>query len=112
MKPMLETDAILIESWLSEAEERSLANDVLDGGDGACATYACADDFSGIVRCGAKFYAPGTTLETHNITSPIDTSRPGSATFTVVAVDAAGNVSTATVSYQVVASSGSGGRHP
>jgi L-histidine N-alpha-methyltransferase len=31
MKPMLETDAILIESWLSEAEERSLANDVLDG---------------------------------------------------------------------------------
>jgi len=31
MKSMLETDAILIESWLSEAEERSLANDVLDG---------------------------------------------------------------------------------
>ena len=31
MKSMLETDAILIESWLSEAEDRSLANDVLDG---------------------------------------------------------------------------------
>jgi len=31
MKSMLDTDAILIESWLSEAEDRSLANDVLDG---------------------------------------------------------------------------------
>jgi L-histidine Nalpha-methyltransferase len=31
MKALLETDAIRIESWLSEAEERSLANDVLDG---------------------------------------------------------------------------------
>ena len=31
MKPLLETDAILIESFLSEADERSLANDVLDG---------------------------------------------------------------------------------
>jgi L-histidine Nalpha-methyltransferase len=31
MKSTLETDAILIESWLSETEDRSLANDVLDG---------------------------------------------------------------------------------
>jgi L-histidine Nalpha-methyltransferase len=31
MKSMLDTETILIESWLSEAEERSLANDVLDG---------------------------------------------------------------------------------
>jgi L-histidine Nalpha-methyltransferase len=31
MKSMLDTDVILIESWLSEADERSLANDVLDG---------------------------------------------------------------------------------
>jgi hypothetical protein len=76
------------------------------------ATYACADNFSGIVLCGTKFYAPGTTLETHNITSPIDTSRPGTATFTVFAVDAAGNQASAAVSYQVVAPSGSGGWHP
>jgi L-histidine Nalpha-methyltransferase len=31
MKRLLETDEIRIDSWLSEAEERSLANDVLDG---------------------------------------------------------------------------------
>jgi hypothetical protein len=54
-----------------------------------------------------NFYAPGTTLDTHNITSRIDTSKPGPATFTVVAVDAAGNEATAAVSYQVV-----GAQHP
>jgi len=31
VKSVLETGAIVIESWLSETEERSLANDVLDG---------------------------------------------------------------------------------
>jgi L-histidine N-alpha-methyltransferase len=31
MKPMLATDEIQIDSWLSEADERVLANDVLDG---------------------------------------------------------------------------------
>jgi hypothetical protein len=71
------------------------------------ATYRCTDNFSGIVRCGMNFYAPGTTLDTHNITSRIDTSKPGPATFTVVAVDAAGNEATAAVSYQVV-----GAHHP
>jgi L-histidine N-alpha-methyltransferase len=31
VKSLLDTDSIVIESWLSEAEERSHANDVLDG---------------------------------------------------------------------------------
>jgi L-histidine Nalpha-methyltransferase len=31
MRALVETDEIWIESWLSEAEERTLANDVLDG---------------------------------------------------------------------------------
>ena len=31
MKSLLDTDAVRIESWLSEADERCLANDVLDG---------------------------------------------------------------------------------
>jgi L-histidine Nalpha-methyltransferase len=31
MRSLIETDEIRIDSWLSEAEERSLANDVLDG---------------------------------------------------------------------------------
>src|SRR5436305_6381920 len=31
MRSLVDTDAITIESWLSEADERCLANDVLDG---------------------------------------------------------------------------------
>src|ERR1700719_1910241 len=31
MKSLLQTDDIRIESWLSDADERCLANDVLDG---------------------------------------------------------------------------------
>jgi uncharacterized repeat protein (TIGR01451 family) len=67
------------------------------------ATYRCTDDRSGIVVCGTSTYPPGTTLDTGNITSPVDTSKAGPATFTVNAVDAAGNQTTASVSYQVVA---------
>jgi uncharacterized repeat protein (TIGR01451 family) len=67
------------------------------------ATYRCTDDRSGIVVCGTSTYAPGTTLDTGNITSPVDTSKAGPATFTVNAVDAAGNKTTASVSYQVAA---------
>jgi uncharacterized repeat protein (TIGR01451 family) len=67
------------------------------------ATYRCTDDRSGIVKCGASTYAPGTTLDTGNINSPVDTSKAGPATYTVNAVDAAGNLATASVNYLVVA---------
>jgi uncharacterized repeat protein (TIGR01451 family) len=66
------------------------------------ATYRCTDDRSGVVKCGSSTYAPGTTLDTGNISSTVDTSKVGPATFTVNAVDAAGNVATSSVSYQVV----------
>jgi uncharacterized repeat protein (TIGR01451 family) len=66
------------------------------------ATYRCTDDRSGIVKCGTSTYAPGTTLDTGNLTSWVDTSKVGPATFTVNAVDAAGNKSSASVSYRVV----------
>jgi uncharacterized repeat protein (TIGR01451 family) len=68
------------------------------------ATYRCTDDLSGIVQCGTSTYAPGTTLDTGNITSTVDTTKAaGPAPFTVNAVDAAGNTATASsVSYQVV----------
>ena len=69
------------------------------------ATYRCTDDRSGIVVCGTSTYPPGTTLDTGNITSPVDTSKAGPATFTVNAVDAAGNKTAASVTYQVVAPS-------
>jgi uncharacterized repeat protein (TIGR01451 family) len=67
------------------------------------ATYRCTDDRSGVVQCGTSTYPPGSTLDTGNLTSPVDTSKVGPGTFTVTVVDAAGNQATASVSYQVVA---------
>jgi uncharacterized repeat protein (TIGR01451 family) len=68
------------------------------------ATYRCTDDRSGIVKCGTYTYAPGSTLDTGNISSAVDTSKTGPGVFTVNAVDAAGNVAAASVNYQVVGS--------
>jgi uncharacterized repeat protein (TIGR01451 family) len=65
------------------------------------ATYRCTDERSGIVKCGTSTFSPS-TLDTGNLTSPVDTSKAGPATFTVNAVDAAGNKSSASVNYQVV----------
>ncbi|HMH14247.1 MAG TPA: DUF11 domain-containing protein [Edaphobacter sp.] len=67
------------------------------------ATYSCSDDRSGIVICGTSTFAPGTTLHTAAITSPVDTSSPGTKSFVVNVADAAGNHTTAVASYQVVA---------
>jgi len=65
------------------------------------ASYACADATSGVVLCGNKFYPPGATLNTGTLTIQVDTRSPGEKTFTVLAVDAAGNPSWASVSYKV-----------
>ena len=73
------------------------------------ATYSCTDTASpivnsGVVKCGTATFPPG-TLNTGTISSPVNTSTPGSQTFTVNAVDAAGNPATpASVGYQVVQS--------
>jgi uncharacterized repeat protein (TIGR01451 family) len=67
------------------------------------ATYSCSDDRSGIVTCGTSAFAPGTTLNTGPITSTVDTSTPGIKTFLVNVVDAAGNHTSASATYQVVA---------
>jgi hypothetical protein len=65
------------------------------------ATYSCTDDRSGVVLCGTSLYWPG-RLNTGTITSPVNTSKAGQQTFTVTAVDAAGNTTTsAPVSYLV-----------
>ena len=65
------------------------------------ASYACTDATSGVVLCGNRFYPPGATLNTGTLTTPVDTRSPGAKTFTVLAVDAAGNLSSASVSYTV-----------
>jgi uncharacterized repeat protein (TIGR01451 family) len=67
------------------------------------ANFSCTDERSGIVRCGTFTYAPGTMLNTGNLSSTVDTSKAGAQTFTVSAVDAAGNQTSASVNYLVVA---------
>jgi len=72
-------------------------------GQAVTATYSCTDERSGIVRCGASTFSPGSTLNTDTINSSVDTSTPGSKTYTVTAVDAAGNQSSASANYAVTA---------
>jgi hypothetical protein len=74
-------------------------------GQTVAASFSCTDALSGVTQCGSYKYAPGATNSTGVLTSPVDTSSPGSKTFTVQAVDAAGNQSSASVNYQVVSSS-------
>jgi hypothetical protein len=64
------------------------------------ATYSCTDERSGVIRCGSQTFS-GTVLDTGAITSPVDTSTPGSKIYTVTVVDAAGNQSSASVPYVV-----------
>ncbi len=71
-------------------------------GDKVTASYRCTDDRSGVVQCGASTFAPGTTMDTGVLTSPIDTASAGPHTYTVQTLDAAGNTGSASVSYQVV----------
>ncbi len=67
------------------------------------ATYSCTDDRSGLVRCGASTFSYNAgVLNTGNISSHVDTSTPGTKTYTVTAIDAAGNQSSASVNYSVI----------
>jgi hypothetical protein len=66
------------------------------------ASFSCTDALSGVVQCSSYTYAVGATNNTGTLTSPVDTSSPGSKTFTVTAVDAAGNTSLMSANYQVV----------
>jgi uncharacterized repeat protein (TIGR01451 family) len=80
----------------------SVSNAYLQG-QAVYASYQCTDELSGVVKCGASTFAPGTTLDTGVLNSQVDTLTLGSKTFTVLAIDSAGNQTTASVSYQVVA---------
>jgi uncharacterized repeat protein (TIGR01451 family) len=80
----------------------SVSNAFLQG-QSVTASYQCTDELSGVVKCGASTFAPGTTLDTGILTSPVDTSTVGSKTYTVLAIDSAGNQTTASVPYEVVA---------
>jgi len=66
------------------------------------ASYSCTDALSGVIQCGSYTYAPGATNSTGTLTSTVDTSSAGTKTYTVQATDAAGNQSSASVTYNVV----------
>ena len=66
------------------------------------ASYSCTDATSGVVRCGHDSFRPDGTLDTGTLTATANTSSTGTQTFTVTAKDAAGNQSSASVTYQVV----------
>jgi Tol biopolymer transport system component len=68
-------------------------------GDPLTASYSCSDAGSGIASCAGPV-ASGASL---------DTAAPGSYTFTVTAVDAAGNTASAAVTYVVAAAGDPGG---
>ena len=70
------------------------------GQTGVMATFSCTDATSGVVSCGGKTFAPG-TMNTGTITAPVSTSTPGTNTFTVTAIDGAGNQSSQSVNYTV-----------
>jgi uncharacterized repeat protein (TIGR01451 family) len=66
------------------------------------ASYRCTDDRAGITQCGTSTFSTP-TKDTGVITSPVDTSKTGQQTFAVKAMDAAGNVTTTSVNYRVIA---------
>jgi hypothetical protein len=73
-------------------------------GQSVSANYSCTDDRSGIVTCGAStFSADSAPTSTGPLNSAVDTATPGNKTFTVTAVDAAGNKAMQSVNYVVTA---------
>jgi hypothetical protein len=71
-------------------------------GQAVTAAYSCTDERSGVVRCGAYTYSPSSSiLDTGQLSSLVDTSTPGSKTYVVTAIDAAGNQSSESVHYVV-----------
>ncbi|HEY1904177.1 MAG TPA: hypothetical protein VGG56_17235 [Terracidiphilus sp.] len=68
------------------------------------ASYACSDAGSGVVSCGGTVYASGTP-NTGTLTTVLPTTSAGKHTFTVTAIDAAGNQTTASATYWVVGAS-------
>jgi hypothetical protein len=70
------------------------------------ASYECTDATtgSGVVLCGTHVYGTETTYDTGStprLTTRIDTSSKGTKTFTVYAVDGAGNKSSRSITYSV-----------
>jgi hypothetical protein len=72
-------------------------------GEKVTASFECTDasSGSGVVQCGKRHYGEGSTYQTGILTSTVDTSKSGKATFRVRTTDAAGNQSSASITYMV-----------
>ncbi len=70
-------------------------------GQAVTASYQCSDATSGVVRCGSATFPVGSTKDTGTLTALLDTTSPGTKTFLVPVIDAAGNQSSASVNYTV-----------
>jgi len=67
------------------------------------ANYTCTDNASGLASCGASTWSAAGTLSSGALSSLVDTSTPGTKSFTVTPTDIAGNTGTpVTVTYTVV----------
>jgi len=67
------------------------------------ASFSCSDlnTGAGVVLCGSNVYATETTYNTPKLTLKVPTGSAGSKTFTVYAVDGAGNISSKSIAYSV-----------
>jgi len=67
------------------------------------ATYTCTDDPSGagVVLCGTSIFGTESTYTTNTLKTKLDTGSVGTKSLTINALDGAGNLSSASVSYTV-----------
>ena len=67
------------------------------------ATYSCTDatSGSGVVLCGTSVYGPQTTYNTGTLKAKVYTGSAGTQSFTVYAIDGAGNISSQKITYTV-----------
>jgi hypothetical protein len=72
-------------------------------GSAVYATYTCTDALSGagLVLCGTNTYGPQTKYNTGTLKTKVYTGSVGPQTFTVVAIDGAGNTFSKSINYTV-----------
>jgi len=72
-------------------------------GSAVYATYTCTDATTGagVVLCGTNIYGPQTIYNTGTLKTKVYTGSAGSQSFTVYAIDGAGNISSKSIGYSV-----------
>jgi len=71
-------------------------------GQSVTASFSCTDGGSGVDWCQNYYYSPA-LASTPVLTAPVDTAKLGSHTFTMLSIDYAGNISSLSAPYKVIA---------